>query len=150
MWIFSDLDISNACVMPFGYQVSNHQAFILNFLLESLIGIDPVTIVRLVGQRLNSQLPKYNKSYINSLEANIVKHRLLERLFDAHTGLYSNKEWGRRIIIINEEEKAHMRRAEKICRKIKCCHIPFFLEAAIWICRVQVYYSLLRYHKGEI
>ncbi len=43
-----------------------------------------------------------------------------------------------------------MRRAEKICRKIKCCRIPFLPEAAIWIRRVQVSYSLLRYHKGKI
>ncbi len=33
---------------------------------------------------------------------------------------------------------------------IKCCRIPFSPEAAIWIRRVQVYYSILRYHKGKI
>jgi hypothetical protein len=43
-----------------------------------------------------------------------------------------------------------MRQVEKICRKIECCHIPFFPEAAIWIWHVQVYYSLLQYHKGKI
>jgi hypothetical protein len=43
-----------------------------------------------------------------------------------------------------------MRDAEKICRKIKSCRIPFSPEAAIWIRRVQVYYSLLRYHKGRV
>jgi hypothetical protein len=43
-----------------------------------------------------------------------------------------------------------MRRAENICRKIKCCHIPFSSEAAIWIQRIQVYYSLLRYHRRKI
>ncbi len=43
-----------------------------------------------------------------------------------------------------------MRRAEKIYRKIKCCQIPFSLEAAIWIRRVQVYNSILLYHKGKI
>ncbi len=56
----------------------------------------------------------------------------------------------RRVIIINEEGKAYMRHAEKICRKIKCSRIPFSPEAAIRICRVQVYYSLLQYHKGKI
>jgi hypothetical protein len=43
-----------------------------------------------------------------------------------------------------------MRRAKKICRKIKCCRILFLPEAAIWIRRVQVYSSILRYHKGRI
>ncbi len=43
-----------------------------------------------------------------------------------------------------------MRRAENICRRIKCCRIPFSPEAAVWIRRVQVYYFLLRYHRGKI
>ena len=36
------------------------------------------------------------------------------------------------------------------CRKIKSCRIPFSPEASIWIRRVQVYYSLLQYHKGRL
>ncbi len=54
------------------------------------------------------------------------------------------------MIIINEEGKAYMHRAEKICRKVKCCCIPFSPEASIWIRRIQVYYLLLWYHKGKI
>jgi hypothetical protein len=40
--------------------------------------------------------------------------------------------------------------AEKIFQKIKSCRILFSPEASIWIRQVQVYYSLLRYHKGRI
>ncbi len=43
-----------------------------------------------------------------------------------------------------------MHHAEKICRKIKCCRIPFLPEASIWIRQVQVYYSLLCFHQGKI
>ena len=43
-----------------------------------------------------------------------------------------------------------MRHAEKICRKIKSCQIPFSPEASIWIRQVQVYYLLLQYHKGRV
>ena len=43
-----------------------------------------------------------------------------------------------------------MRHAEKICCKIKSCCIPFSPEASIWIRQVQVYYSLLRYHKRRV
>ena len=42
-----------------------------------------------------------------------------------------------------------MRRAEKNFRKIKCCRIAFSPEAAIWIRRVQVYYSILRFHRKK-
>ena len=150
MWVSEDLDISNACAMPFRYGVGDHRALVLDIPLESMIGIDPVKIVRPVGRRLNSKLPGARKAYIDSLESNISRHRLLQRLNDAHTGTYPNAERAQKIIQIDEEGKAYMRRAEKICRKIKCCRIAFSPEAAIWIRRVQVYYSILRFHKGKI
>jgi len=77
MWVSEDLDISNACVMLFGYGVGDHRTFVLNIPLESMIGIDPVKIVRPVGRRLNSKLPGCCKTYIASLESNIAQHRLL-------------------------------------------------------------------------
>jgi hypothetical protein len=150
IWVSSDLDISNTCVMPFGYGVGNHRAFILDVPLEMLIGLDPVKIVRPVGRRLNSRIAGCCKTYIKSLETNITRHRLFERLHNAHTGIYSDKIRAKKITAIDKEGKAYMRRAKKICRKIKCCWILFSPEAAIWIRRVQVYSSILRYHKGKI
>jgi hypothetical protein len=125
LWISGDLDISNACVMSFGYSIGNHHAFIHDIPIKSLLGVNPVKIVRLAGRQLNSRLPGYSKPYIHSLEANITQHRLLEQLFDVHPRKFSDKEQTRRVIIIDNKGKAYMRRAEKICRKIKCCRIPF-------------------------
>jgi hypothetical protein len=71
MWVSGDLDISNACVMPFRYGVGDHRPFVLDIPLESMIGIDPVKIVRPVGRRLNSKLPGCCKAYTDSLESNI-------------------------------------------------------------------------------
>jgi hypothetical protein len=62
LWISRDLNISNVCVMPFEYGVGNHRAFILNVPIESLVGVNPVKIVQLAGQRLNSCLPGCSKS----------------------------------------------------------------------------------------
>jgi hypothetical protein len=123
MWVSGDLDISNACVMPFGYGVGDHRAFVLDIPLESMIGIDPVKIVRPVGCRLNSKLPSCCKAYTNSLESNIARHRLLERLYDAHTDTYSNAEQARKIILIDEEGKAYMRRAEKFAEKLSAAEL---------------------------
>ncbi len=100
--------------MPFGYGVGDHQAFILDVPLESLIGIDPVKIVQPVGHQLNSRLASCCKTYIESLESNIMQHRLLERLHEAHTGTYSDEMRARNIILIDKEGKAYMRRVEKI------------------------------------
>jgi hypothetical protein len=118
LWVSSDIDISNACVMPFGYGVGDHCAFILDLSIKSLVGINPVKIVPPASQQLNSRLPGCSEAYIDSLERNITRHRLLERLRDAHTGGYLAEEMARRVIIIDKEGKAYMRQAEKICRKI--------------------------------
>jgi hypothetical protein len=150
LWMSKDLGISNACVMLFGYGVGDHCAFILDIPLESLVGVNPVKIIRPVSRHLNSRLPTCGKAYVENLEANISCHRLLECLYNAHTGKYSAKETAKRVIIIDKEGKAYLRHAEKICRKIKCCRIPFLPEASIWIQRVQVYYLLLRFHQGKI
>ena len=150
VWASADLDISNACVMPFGYGVGDHRAFIIDIPLESLVGIHPARIVRPASRRLNSKIPGCGRAYRRSLESNIIQHRLIERLHEAHTGNYTAAERARKVTIIDEEGKAYMRHAEKICRKIKSCRIPFSPEAALWIRRVQVYYSLLRYHKGRV
>ena len=104
--------------MPFGYGVGDHHTFDLDILLESMIGKDPVKIVRPVGRRLNSKLPGCCKSYTDSLKSNIARHHLLEHLYNAHTGKYSNEERARKITLIDEEGKTYMRRAEKNCRKI--------------------------------
>jgi hypothetical protein len=117
MWVSGNLDISNACVMPFEYGVGDHRAFVLDIPLESMIGIDPVKIVHPVGRWLNSKLPGCCKAYTGSLKSNITRHRLLEHLYDAHTGKYSNEERARKIILIDEEGKAYMRRAEKFAAK---------------------------------
>jgi hypothetical protein len=45
MWVSSNLEISNACVMPFGYGIGDYCAFILDIPIESLVGVDPVKIV---------------------------------------------------------------------------------------------------------
>ena len=106
LWVSSDLDISNACVMPFGFGVGDHRAFILDIPLESLVGENPVS------HRLNSRLPKCGEAYIESLEMNIVKHRLLEFLYDAHTGGYSTEEMANKVIAIVDKGKSYMRHAK--------------------------------------
>jgi hypothetical protein len=123
--------------MPFRYGIGDHRAYVLDIPLEELVGENPIKIVRPAGRRLNSKLPGCNKAYVKSLEDNIVAHRLLERLHDAHTGEYSDSERAKKVIIIDKEGKAYMRHAKKICRKLKCCRIPFSPEAALWIRRVK-------------
>ena len=107
LWTSGDLDISNACVMPFGYGVGDHRTFVLDIPLLSLVGDNPVRIVRPASRRLNSRLPGCNKAYVSSLEKNIVQHRLIEHLHEAHMGNYSAAERATRVMAVDEEGKAY-------------------------------------------
>jgi hypothetical protein len=91
-WVTNDINVSKASVMPFGYGVGDHRAFIIDIPIESLVGHSPVKITWPAGRRLNSKLPGCSKAYNASLEKNITKHRLLEYLHEAHTGNYSEAE----------------------------------------------------------
>ena len=46
----NNLDVSNACMMPFGYGIGNHRALILNIPIKLLVGIDSVKILRPAGR----------------------------------------------------------------------------------------------------
>ncbi len=74
LWVTSDLDIANICVMPFGYGIGDHRMFVLDITMESLVGKNPTKVVRLASGRLNSKLPRCSKACNKSLESNIVQH----------------------------------------------------------------------------
>jgi hypothetical protein len=57
LWVMSNIEIANACVMPFGYGIGDHQMFILDITLESLVGRNPTKVVRPVSWQLNSKVP---------------------------------------------------------------------------------------------
>jgi hypothetical protein len=50
LWVSSNLDISNACVMSFSYSIGNHRAFILDIPIKSLVGVDPLKIIQPAGR----------------------------------------------------------------------------------------------------
>ncbi len=74
LWVASNLDIANVCVMPFGYGIGDHQMFVLDITMESLVGKNPTKVVRPASGRLNSKLPRCGEAYNKSLESNIVQH----------------------------------------------------------------------------
>ncbi len=74
LWVTSDLDIANVCVMPFGYGIGDHRMFVLDITMESLVGKNPTKVVQPASRRLNSKLPRCSEAYNKSLESNIVQH----------------------------------------------------------------------------
>jgi hypothetical protein len=150
LWVTSDINIANTCVMPFGYGIGDHRMFVLDITMESLVGKTPTKVVRPASRWLNSRVPGCSGAYNKSLEHNIVQHRLLERLNETHRSDADASEKAARINKIDSEGRDYMRHAEKVCRKIKNCRIPYLPEAAIWIRQAQVYYLIICWHKGKI
>jgi hypothetical protein len=74
LWVTSNLDIANVCMMPFGYGIGGYRMFVLGITMESLVGKNPTKVVQLASRRLNSELPRCSKAYNKSLECNIVQH----------------------------------------------------------------------------
>ncbi len=124
--------------------------FIIDVTMESLVSKNPTKVVRPASRRLNSKMPWCGEVYVKSLERNIVQHRLLEWLNEVHRSSLSYKKRTDMLNAIVKEGQDYMIHAEKMCRKIKCCRIPYSPEASIWIRRAQVYYSIIRWHKGQI
>ena len=92
VWHTRGIQVATACVMPVGYGVGDHRLFILDILTASLVGTTPPRIVRPATRRLNSKVGTAAKKYIESLEANIKRHRLIERAGEAHEKLATEEE----------------------------------------------------------
>jgi hypothetical protein len=84
------------------------------------------------------------------LEKEFIKHRLIERTGEAYERSRSKKDLRNTLNRIDKELGEYMRYAEKKFRKIKSGRIPFSPKAALWICRLQVNWSILKYHVGRI
>ena len=136
--------------MPYGYGIGDHRMFIPDVTMESLVGKNPIKVVHPASRWLNSKMPWCGIAYVNILDRNIVQHRLLERLNEVHCSSIAHEERTAKMNAMNQEGRDYMIHAEKTCRKIKCCLIPYSPEASIWIRRAQVYYSIIRWHKGQI
>ena len=91
MWVTPDVVVTGACVMPAGYGIGDHRAFVLDFLKSSLVGQTPPKIVRAAARRLNTAVPRAASNYVGRLEDLIVDHKLIERVGKAH-GSFKSKE----------------------------------------------------------
>jgi hypothetical protein len=81
IWATSDLIVTHACVMPAGFGVGDHPMFIINFQKSSMVGSALFQVQHFSSRRLNTKvLIGMMQKYINRLEENIFRHRLIEKL----------------------------------------------------------------------
>ena len=150
IWATPDITILNACIMPVGYGIGDHRMFIIDILTADIIGCNPPAVVRPQARRLITRLPGVTKKYNDTLDKLVLDHRIIERVGDVYRSNCSKRKFTRHLARIDKELTQYMRRAEKKCRRIKSGRIPFSPDASMWIKRLQVYRSLLRYYAGKI
>ena len=77
--------------MPVGYGVGDHRLFVVDFRTSSLVGDGINKIERPTSRRLNTRLLDCKENYVCSLEGNIVRHRLREKVERVHREIYQKR-----------------------------------------------------------
>ncbi len=150
IWATGDLIVTNACVMPVGFGVGDHQLFVIDFSTNALVGSGLHTIVHPTLRHLNTKINGCAQWYNKMLRQNILCHCLLERLVTAASSSRSKEEVSKKLNTLDQEGGEYMKHTEKKCRRHKLGRIPFSPEALLWIRQCQVYRSLLRWHARKI
>ena len=128
IWVISDIGIANTCVMLTGYGVRDHRLFVVDLITSTLTGSNPPQIQRPAARRLNTKLPGVAERYIKIYEANARRHRLVERLDEAHKNSKNKAEIRHKIEKIDREAGQLMSNASRKCRKFKSGRICFSPE----------------------
>ena len=145
VWCSPDIQIVGASLMPVGYGIGDHRLFVVDFLTRSLLGATPPKVLLPAARRLNTRIPGCAERYTASLQPNLERHRLVDRLHIAN-GIEDGAEAQRQMDAIDEDDNQYRRHAEAKCRNIRLGRIPFSPDSAVWIRRSQVYRSLLKFH----
>ena len=88
------------------------------------------------------------KKYVDNLEQNLTRHRLIDKLGEAHTEGRSKEDVQSKITIVDNTSMQFMKHPTKKCRRLKSGRICFSPESVIWIKREQIYKSLVEYTLG--
>lgn len=150
IWATKDLELAGAGAMPIGFGVGDHRLLYVDVVTESMVGFQPQPIKHPKARRLNSRIPRAKRAYMKTLERQLAKHRLTEKMMEAHKKELSPEQLKAELDRIDKMSKELMVNAERRCRKLRNGKIPFSPEAAMWIKRLQFYRQLLRYWAGKV
>ena len=149
VWATSEVLIAGACVMPAGFGIGDHRLFVVDILTSSLVGNNPIRVMRPCARRLNTKLPGVVAKYNDRLEDLVLEHRIIERMGDVHENSRTEEQAKKRMDAVDREFKEYKKNAEKGCRKIKSGSIPFAPESEVWIRRHRVYSTLMSLLNGH-
>jgi hypothetical protein len=115
VWATGDITVTNACVMPVGFGVGDHQLFVIDFATTTLVGSPTTTVVCPALRKLNKKIHGCADRYNKILCRNILRHRLLERMVSVATLGASKSDIALTLNKLDQEGEAYMKHAEKKC-----------------------------------
>jgi hypothetical protein len=102
-----------------------HRLFVIDIHTSTLIVTAPPRARRAASRQLNTCFPHVAKKYAASLEANILRHRLIKKLGKAHIMGTSKEDTQRRINRVDVEGVQYMTHAKRNCRRLKSGRLYF-------------------------
>jgi hypothetical protein len=150
IWATLDITVCNACIMPAGYGIGDHRLFVIDFASWDIVGDMAPKVAQPASRRLNTKIPRAMAEYARLLEEKIIQHQLIERIGKTNSKCRYKSSLTWHLNKMDKELGQYIRFAEKKCCKFKSGHIPFSPESSLWICQMQVYRSLLKYHAGHV
>ena len=138
-WVTPDVNIHNACFLPFNFGVGDHRGIILDVSQRSILGGDIHKISRPTAQRLACNKPRVLEKYNDILETYSVKHNLQRKLYalfpPSFLPTFSTAAKMGCIDRVLGEGMAH---AEIRYRKIRSREVPFSDKVATAGCRIKL------------
>ena len=105
IWVSTGVTVDNGCVMPVYYGLGDHQLFVVDFLRLLLIWLSPRKIVWHLSCCLNTRPVATTEWFLDKFEQNMIKHKLLKYISDAHEYGTPKKIIQERLDQIDEEGK---------------------------------------------
>ena len=80
IWVSEEIETGAAAYLPFDPELGDHRPVVVNITKKSLLGTQGPRIKPPSARRLNSKIKRIRQKYIDRLEEQFRKHRILEKL----------------------------------------------------------------------
>jgi hypothetical protein len=115
VWASKDLEVVGAAAMPIGFGAGDHRMFVIDITTSSLVGFNPQPIKHPKARQLNSRIPRAKHAYNNRYKKLLSKHRLSEKLAEAHKARLTPERMKDLMDKVDAISKECMIDAEKKC-----------------------------------
>jgi len=150
--VSEEIETSAAAYLPFDPDLGDHRPVVVNISKRSLLGVEGPKIKPSAARRLNSKVKRIRQKYIDRLEEQFRKHKVLKRLAKLETEAEEEKlseEARQALENLDRQITELMTCAESKCRKKYKNDYDFSPEVRQWIERGRAIRAIIRMKLGR-